>query len=376
MQSEIQKRGLFIGDCFYTIVVQVSCYSCGTTCACTLLARLFGIIYTNMKILGINGGNGVILYPFRKHLVANIEPRGVFRTPENKQWRSNFPDIPLYKDLAKLNFEPNELDLIIGAPDCGHSSILGVSRNKVYGDPRANESLNMYIAGVKKFLPKVWAMENLSKLLETIPKTEWRENFPEYKILFHDNSVFDYGNSQKNRVRLVIIGIKKGIGISTEHFRSVFQVNDPKLCGELAEGLIYGENAHVREDIDSVLTLYAGYKTSAKVIRDKWLETNWTRWQVEGRNFSTAPGVYRNLDTQYPNTARKANRQYNQAGLMMTPRELARIMGVPDAFEIVIEKDKLGYWINKGRLTVTKGPPMEVSKWLKKCLIFALNGVN
>lgn len=305
--------------------------------------------------------------------MANIEPRGVFGTPENKQWTANFPDIPLHKSLAKLTFQPNELDLIIGAPDCGHSSILGVSRNKVYGDPRANVSLNMYIEGIKKYSPKVFMVENLPKLLETLPKSEWRENFTGYRLFFHEHSVWEYGNSQKNRVRLVIVGVKRNLGFDMAHFHDVFPISEHKTCGELATGLIYGENAHVREDIDSVLTLYAGYKTSARVIRDKWLETNWTRWQVEGRNFTTAPGVYRNLDSQYPNTARKANRQYNQEGLMMTPRELARIMGVPDTFEIVIDKAKLGYWINKGRLTVTKTVPFEVAKWMKICLTKALN---
>lgn len=325
-----------------------------------------------MKVLGINGGNGVILYPFREHLVANIEPRGAFKTPEDKQWRSNFGDIPLYKSLSKLKFAPNEVDLIIGAPDCGHSSILSVSRKKEYGNPRANESLNMFLEGIKKFSPKVFMMENLPKLLETISKTEFRENYPGYRLFFHEGSVWNFGNSQKNRVRLVMVGVKRGIGLDMDEFREVYPVEEHYTCGDLSRNLTYGKNAHVREDIDSILTLYAGYKTSARIIRDKWIETGWTRWQVEGRNFTTAPGVYRNLDNQYPNTARKANRQYNQEGLMMSPRELARIMGVPDTFEIVIEDDKLGYWINKGRLTATKTAPYEVAVWMKKCLTRAL----
>lgn len=329
-----------------------------------------------MKILGIDGGNGSILFPFKKHLVANVEPRGIFGTPKDKQWIANFPDIPLHKSLAQLSFKPDELDLIIGAPDCGPSSILGISRNKVYGDPRANVSLNMYIQGIKKYSPKVFMMENLPKLLEVIPKSEWKSNFPGYRIFFHEASVWEWGNSQKNRVRLVIIGVKRNFGFEMDDFAHIFPIGYHNTCGELTKGLVYGENGHVREDIDSELTLHAGYKTTARVIRDKWLETNWTRWQVEGRNFSTAPGVYRNLDSGYPNTARKANRQYNEQGLMMTPRELARIQGVPDTFKIVIEEDKLGYWINKGRVSVTKCPPMEIPIWMKRCLVKALKNVS
>lgn len=92
------------------------------------------------------------------------------------------------------------------------------------------------------------------------------------------------------------------------------------------------------------------------------------RWTVEGGNFKTAPGVYRNLRNDYPATARKANRQYNHEGLTLTPRQLARIQGVPDEFRLYINIDKLNYWINKARTCVTKSPPYEISKWFKKKL--------
>jgi asparagine synthase (glutamine-hydrolysing) len=46
------------------------------------------------------------------------------------------------------------------------------------------------------------------------------------------------------------------------------------------------------------------------------------------------PGVYRNLANEYPLTARKQNRQFNSLGYIMSPRELARIQGLPDDFKI------------------------------------------
>ena len=96
-----------------------------------------------------------------------------------------------------------------------------------------------------------------------------------------------------------------------------------------------------------------------------------SRWEVTDRNFSTAPGVYRNLEDSYPSTARKSNRQFSPTGTMMTPRELARIQGVPDDFIIFMDspysKD-MKYWINKGRATVTKCPPYEIGKYIYKLI--------
>ena len=324
-----------------------------------------------MRVLGIAGGNGVILYPFKQHLIANIEIRSIFKTPDNIQWKLNFGKIPLFYDFkaylrwaVETNTRTLPIDLIIGAPDCGHSSMLSLSRQKKFSNPKKNESLMMWMEAVKHLEPTIFMMENLEKLLDTMSEEEFELYFDNYQLIFHQGSVSRFGNSQKNRVRMVIIGVKRGTDIPLSYFRKVYQVRTPKLTGELMKGLIYGENGHFREDINTPITIYAGCKITAKEIRDGWLENNWTRWQVTGRNFTTAPGVYRNTPDTYPNTARKANRQYNPEGLMMSPRELARIMGIPDRFQIYIDPKKLTYCINKGRVTATKTAPMEISIWL------------
>ena len=320
-----------------------------------------------MKILGVCGGNGVILYPMRFDLIGNVEPRNIFYTPNQHQWNINFHPIPFYKTLPNLK---EEVDVIVGAPNCGHSSILSYSRMKKLADPREDASLTMYLQSIERYNPKVWVMENLPKILEEITEDDFRTLFPEYKLIFHQKSVWEWGNSQKNRVRLLIIGVRRDYKQYYNLFTNVYEVNEHKTCKELAYGLEYGKNGHFREPINSRITLYAGFKTSAEEIRDGWLRSGATRWQVEGRNFSTAPGVYRNLDNGYPNTARKANRQYNHEGLMMSPRELARIQGVPDNFHIAFDTKikPEGFWINKGRVTVTKCPPMEIAIWLKEIL--------
>jgi len=53
---------------------------------------------------------------------------------------------------------------------------------------------------------------------------------------------------------------------------------------------------------------------------------------------------------------------------MMTPRQLARIQGVPDDFKIWFDKTSRTLSINKGRVSVTKAPPYEIGIWFKNTL--------
>jgi len=334
-----------------------------------------------MDIIGVCGGNGVILHPMRKSLVANYEPRSLFRTRNDIQWYINFEDIPIYNH--PLDFFDhyrtriiNGVDVIVGAPDCGHSSVLAYSRAKKTSDPLKNDSFNLFLRSVKMSKPKVFMMENLAKVLEMVPKEVFKETFPEYKLIFLIGSVEMWGNSQRNRKRLVLIGLHrpsfgKNLAEARDHFTNVYKINKTKNCEELLSGLesLSGENGHIRESITDVITLYAGYKDSLHNIQKFWeLHPHLKRWPVSDRNFTTAPGVYRNLAHDLPATARKANRQFNHEGLQMSPRELARIQGVPDKFKIYTDTDELTYWINKGRTTVTKTPPYEIGKWFYKQL--------
>lgn len=326
----------------------------------------------NLKVLAICGGNGVICHPFKDHLIANVEERALFKTPNDVQWKMNFPNTPLYTKMDKFveDFSTKpDVDLIIGAPDCGHSSILSYSRTKRLHNPRDNKSLTQFLQSVKMIQPKVFLMENLPAMLKEISKAEIKEYYEEYRLKFIEGSVSMFGNSQKTRKRLVIVGVLRGSGWNLKDLvKGLVKEGDDhlKTSGELLEGLVYGESAHVREDIDDRITLYAGFKMSLRDIQTEWLKRGVSRWEVLDRRFMNAPAVYLNLKDAYPMTARKANRQFNHEGLQMSPRELARIQGVPDTFKIWFHEGKQGYCINKGRTTVTKTPPYEIGLWLSR----------
>lgn len=331
-----------------------------------------------MKILGIMGGNGIILYPMRKHLIGNIEIRSAFKTPDDIQWRLNFGDIPLSNDFQKsADMYDGRCDVIVGAPNCGHSSVLAYSRAKKLSNPLLDKSFELFLKSIEYHKPKVFMMENLAKVLDMIPENIWAKLFKEYRLIFHKLSVSEWGNSQKNRKRLVLIGLKidsfgKDIDKVQYHFNNIYMVKELKNCNQLLLGL--GEEeipklGHIREDINDVITMYSGFKISLKQAKEFWSDNpDLKRWPAEERNFSTAPGVYRNPGSSFPATARKANRQFNAQGLQMSPRELARIQGVPDKFKIYMDPSRKTFCINKGRATVTKTPPYEIGRWFYKQL--------
>lgn len=336
-----------------------------------------------MKVVGINSGLGVAVYAFKKHLVANVETRSVFHTKDNDQWKANFENIPLHKSFNTLR-KIKDVDAIISTPDCGAASIFRLSRAKEYGTHKTNKSLDEFFKGLEFFKPKFFLFENLEGLFKTVTEDDFKEACPQYKLVIYNHPVTVFGNSQVNRKRLVIVGIRKDLPKGLKKYFKLDDIPeegyDLKKCKKLMQGLGFKEDerfGHVREDMNKPIAIHGGKSMTPKQIRKEWK----TRLKGKGRfytdpkdnlKFKTAPGVYRNLSKSYPATARRANRQFDHHGLMMTPRQLARIMGVPDEFKIYIGNSNKLYWINKARTTITKGMVYEVSLWFKKGLKKAL----
>lgn len=177
-----------------------------------------------LRVLGVCAGQGALLFPFKKNLLGNIEIRGVFHTPGEEQWKLNFGDIPFYKGFCLQEFN-EKVDIIISSPDCGAASVMRLSKVKELGNPKDNRSLNLVIASILKYKPKIFLIENLPRLLTLLPKDFFEGTFKDYKLVFHERSVLDYGNSQESRKRLLIIGVHKKTGKKyLNAFDEVFQV--------------------------------------------------------------------------------------------------------------------------------------------------------
>lgn len=325
-------------------------------------------------VLGISAGQGALLFPFRKHLLGNIEPRGVFHTPEEEQWKANFGDIPFYKGYCLQEFD-EKVDIIISSPGCGASSIMRLSKVKELGKPKDNRSLNLVIEGINYYKPKIFLIENLPRLLSLLPNEYLQEALKDYKLIFHERSVSDYGNSQVSRKRLVIVGVHKKAGKKyLNAFNEVFQVKTPTITRELLFESPYGSNYNI--PIEKTLAMYDYRKLPAKKnLTVRKIQLLWNsdfknekKWPIKTAKMSTLPGVYRLELDKAPLTLRPADRQFRPDGYPLGILDFKAIMGFPKAYKIFMDEGNYLYWLNKARYTIAKGSVYEVGIWFKKCL--------
>ena len=329
-------------------------------------------------VMGICGGQGSLLFPFRKHLIANIEPRGVFHSIGEKQWKLNFGDIPFIKGFKADFLHPN---VILSSPDCGASSIMRLSKVKELGNPRENQSLNLVMEGILWYKPEYFLIENLPRLLSLIPKENFEGIFHEYTLLFHCHSVMEFGNSQASRKRLVIIGIKNSLKRNKKYFENIFRVKEPKLARNLLEAAYFkGNNTNYMPPLNKTLAMYDYRKLPLKVnLNVQQIQKLWTtdfknekKWPIKTKKMSTLPGVYRLEEDKYPLTVRPADRQFRPDGYPLGIQDIKNIMGFPKRFKIFMDYDHYEYWVNKARYTLAKGSVYEISLWFKKCFLNSL----
>lgn len=327
-----------------------------------------------MNVLGVCAGQGALLFPFRKHLIGNIEIRGVFHTPGEEQWKANFGDIPFHKGFCLQEFD-KKVDIILSSPDCGHSSVMRLSKVKELGNPKDNRSLNLVIAAILEYKPKIFLIENLPRLLSLLSRDFFEKTFKDYKLIFHERSVSDYGNSQVSRKRLIILGVHKKTGKKyLNAFDEVFQVKTPKLTRDLLFVSPYGSNYNI--PIEKTLAMYDYRKLPAKKnLTVRKIQLLWNsdfknekKWPIKTAKMSTLPGVYRLELDKAPLTLRPADRQFRPDGYPLGILDFKAIMGFPKAYKIFMDEGNYLYWLNKARYTIAKGSVYEISVWFKRCL--------
>ena len=325
--------------------------------------------YKDLKILGICAGQGALLFPWRKQLLGNIEPRSVFHTQKEEQWRLNFGEIPFLRNELPEKWHP---DIILSSPDCGASSTMRLSKAKELGNPEKNKSIQLVIEGIMQYQPRVFMIENVPRLMNLMPEKVWQEALPNYHISFKVNSVSDFGNSQVSRKRLIIIGIKNTAKSYIGCFDIIFSVNTPKLSRFILEAA----NMQPLIPFDKVLAMYDYRKLpkkknlTVKEIQHLWTHDfkNEKKWPIKTAKMQTLPGVYKLDPDKPPLTLRPADRQFRPDGLPLGIQDFKNIQGFPKRFQIYLPEENYLYWLNKARYTIAKGAVYEVGIWFKKCI--------
>lgn len=334
-----------------------------------------------LKVLGVCAGQGALLMPFKKYLIGNVEPRSVFHTKYEEQWVLNFGDIPFYKSYELPECKP---DIIISSPDCGASSIMRLSKKKSLGKPQENKSIELVIRSIQQLKPKYFLIENLPRLLSFIPINYLTELFKEYRLVVHQVSVSEFGNSQISRTRLIIVGISRKLRDSKDKkriFKNLFKVKNPECTDKLLHDIYTVDSIkNYSIPMNKVLAMY-DYRLlpEKKNLTVKEIHRLWNsdfkrekKWPIKTKKMNTLPGVYRLEGNKPPLTLRPADRQFRPDGWPLGIEDFKSIMGFPNKFKIYMPEDPSNeeyvYWLNKARYTIAKGSVYEVGLWFKKCL--------
>ena len=169
-----------------------------------------------LRVLNMIGGIGSMTIGAKEQgyeVVGNIEWRPYYHTGT---FEYNFPDAFMVKTLAHLTPEQEarcqDLDLIIGHTECGVYSNLNNNKEAIKDKNKNKGGIPQFVECVQRFRPKFFAMDNLPKSLTAATWEYWNTELPDYDIHFEWINNYGYGNIQKNRKRLFVIGSKKELG--------------------------------------------------------------------------------------------------------------------------------------------------------------------
>jgi site-specific DNA-cytosine methylase len=304
-----------------------------------------------MRALSIIGGTGSMLIGAKEQgyeILGGFDWRKYYHTG-TFEFNFGTPLFNNYEDLKKEIVVPKDLDLIIGHTECGFYSRLNQNKDQVVlnkGD------IPIYMGIVKDLQPKFFVMDNLPDSLQAVNAKEWEENFPNYDIFFEWISNFNYGNTQKGRNRLFVIGAKKEFGfffvpnekennlkfkdiisglpplddilkINHVHKNDNHKVNlwhyniDPTIPITCKDKIILKQYREFLKDYPKRKTL--NYYTTKRKIKYKFgsyiMDMDYTSFVLTGGMMGTVDHLYR-PDTLLP----------------LTIRERARIQGAPDDY--------------------------------------------
>jgi len=173
----------------------------------------------NLKAIGITCGIGSMLVG-AKHagfdVVGNIEWRKYYHHEDahgRNTFTENFPGAVFPTSLDHMT--PDEIEkfmgveLALGHPECGNFSQLSganVNRKTMAMDPA---DIPLFVDMVAKLKPRYFAMDDLPKSLMAYPMVKYAEKLPEYDLFPEWVSNWGYGNVQKGRNRMFMVGSLK-----------------------------------------------------------------------------------------------------------------------------------------------------------------------
>ena len=169
---------------------------------------------------GITSGIGSMLVGANQlgfKVVGNVEWRDYYRfrrTTGDSTFMNAFPGAFMARGLDDVpkNMLPGSIDFAAGHPECGRYSTLSHSvALGNYQESRGSDvsDLPLFLKLVAELQPRFFLMDDLPDSFGPLPMSEYVRMLPDYDLFPEWISNWGYGNIQKHRNRMFIVGALK-----------------------------------------------------------------------------------------------------------------------------------------------------------------------
>lgn len=304
-----------------------------------------------LTAIGLTCGVGSMLVGARElgfRVVGNIEWRDYYRFKSGDQpstFTNNFPGAFLARGVNDVppDLFPDGVDFAAGHPECGRFSNLSFSvGGDGYRESRGTDAADipLFLKLVAMFRPRFFLMDDLPESFSVFPMAEYVKLLPDYDLFPEWISNWGYGNIQKTRNRMFVVGALK-----SEKFAFVAQeeTHERVLSDVLADLVRFEDNEgmpnHTSVDLDYnpgryVNTRYYGDRPTWNDIRgmNMLLGRNLPYFTPAGEE-KIRPGTKSpNWDEFCPVLSGGFNPLHPIRKLPLSIRERARIQGFSDDF--------------------------------------------
>jgi site-specific DNA-cytosine methylase len=206
-----------------------------------------------LTAFGITSGIGSMLVGANQlgfKVVGNLEWRDYYRyrnQAAKSTFMEHFPGAFMARGLGDVpaNMMPGSIDFAAGHPECGRYSTLSHSvQLGTYQESRGSDvsDIPMFLKLVAELRPRFFLMDDLPASFGPLPMSKYTELLPDYDLFPEWISNWGYGNIQKYRNRMFIVGALKSEAFTfvpgeKEHNLTLQDIIGPYLnakAGELA----------------------------------------------------------------------------------------------------------------------------------------------
>jgi DNA (cytosine-5)-methyltransferase 1 len=351
------------------------------------------------KAVGITSGIGSLLVGAKAagfDVVGNIEWRQYYHLKDGQgtnTFQAAFPRAVFKEHLEDMSLDEIQrmmgADLAMGHPECGrYSRLSGSVKNR---DLRAKDpsDIPLFVDLVARLKPKFFVMDDLPKSLDAYPMEKYAEKLPDYDLFPEWVSNWGYGNVQKGRDRMFMLGALRDQHWAFTPGEQVHTRTVADVIGDLPEPR-RGLNIPNHEPHDGTLDCFRALNLGGYRNKSTWAEVQ--------EHFKDKGGGY---TLEYPT---KEGRMVKRIGFLKghwdgpshvltggnailqhhrcdpyTIRERARIQGFPDDFVFYgTEVNRRGEWnhdMNSALVKQTgKAMPVQFAEYVAKQVMAHLEG--